>query len=81
MDEETKEYKKLIRYFMCEMTQQEFEELTKDMEKKPYKFNVIKEEMIQQMKDMEDIIIRQYIQMNSTYICPKCALCGQEANT
>ncbi len=33
--------KKSIRYFMCEMTQEEFEEWTKDIEKKPYKFNLI----------------------------------------
>ena len=38
--------------------------------------NMTKEEMKQKMKEMEDTILRQYIQMTSCYVCPKCVGCG-----
>jgi hypothetical protein len=45
----TKEYRKSIRYFMCEMTQKEFEKLAKNMKAKPYKFNEIKHMQIEKI--------------------------------
>ncbi len=38
--------------------------------------NLSKDEIIKYMKKLEDIILRQYIQMSSSYICPKCIGCG-----
>jgi hypothetical protein len=38
--------------------------------------NMTKEEMKEKMMEMEDTILRQYIQMSSCYICPKCVGCG-----
>jgi|GEM_PF-4479859 len=30
------------------------------------------DEMREKMKEMEDIILRQYIELASTYVCSKC---------
>jgi recombinational DNA repair protein (RecF pathway) len=38
--------------------------------------NMTKDEMREKMKNMEDIILRQYIEMTSCYICPECVGCG-----
>ena len=36
-------------------------------------------EMKQKMKDLEDVILRQYLQMTQCYVCPKCSICQNES--
>lgn len=38
--------------------------------------NMTIDQMKIKLREMEDIILRQYIQMTSCWICPKCVGCG-----
>jgi hypothetical protein len=38
--------------------------------------NITIDQMKIRMKEMEETILRQYIQMTSCWICPKCVGCG-----
>ncbi len=37
------------------------------------------EEMKMRIREMEDTITRQYIEMTQCYVCKKCSICGNES--